>query len=136
MTPDPRRSERQIELSERAGRFLTEAYKRKKYRRAEAAEAAGVSVGYLQSALAGRFVTPKPDVLRRMADAWGFNPIEYFLAVGTLTEDDVKDWTEKNPPPLPDYLQGIASRLDAVPPDRRDKALSAILNLLDVLLSV
>lgn len=135
MSPDPRRSARQIELSKRSGEFLTQAYKRQRLTRAEAAAKAGLTPGYLQSALAGRFVMPKPDVLRRMADAWGFNPIEFFLANGSIAGEDLEEWIKDNPPPLQDHLQGIASRLDAMPPEKRDRAVAVILSLLDIAIS-
>ncbi len=121
-----------VELSKRTGQFLMRAFRRTGFTRKEAAERAGVSEGYLGSVLAGRFIAPKPEVIRRMADAWGFSLIDFYIeALGTIKREDVDAWVAKNLPMMAE-LRAISSRLDAMPQEKREKVLNLITTALDL----
>ncbi len=115
------------------GRFLMDKFHATQFSRKEAAERAGISEGTLTSMLSGRTAFIAQNVLRRMSAHWGFDVLEYYLAAGLLTHNDIADYLQKQeilPSGASQEMQTLFARLAKLPQSKRDRLVEAFLNTL------
>lgn len=120
-----------------AGRFLLDAYRATALSRAEAAERAGVGIGYLTGLLAGRAVSPNPETVKNMAEGWGFLTVDFYLAAGILSREDMKLWIatkgleDEWQMEIPSRLRSVLVRLARMPEGQREAFEMAIAGMLN-----
>lgn len=120
--------------AKRVGQFLKSIYDANRYSRKVAAELAGISEGFLTGLLAGRSAFPAQDVLREMAAKWGFTIMEYYVAAGLITQNDLADYLHKKevlPASAPHEVQVLYSRLIALPAYQRKTRTAALIAMLN-----
>jgi transcriptional regulator with XRE-family HTH domain len=117
------------QLKRAVGRYLLEKFRATGMSRTEAADRAGVSPGYLTGILAGRIVLPGPEIVRRMADHWGFPLLDFYIKTGLINHEDVEEYLsghELIAPGTPPDVQAVNSLLLGLPRYQREQMAEAI----------
>lgn len=117
------------EIAEKTGKFLLNAYRATGMSRQEAAERIGISPGYLTGLLAGRVVTPRPEIVRNMATQWGFNVLEYYEVAGLINKNDITEYVgSREIEHFPADIKSVCNRLKNLPPDKRKRIIDSFQN--------
>lgn len=125
------------ETSKRMAEYLTAICKRMGHTRRELAAMAGVSDGYLSQLLAGNAAVPKIETLRKLAKGWGFNILEFHIAVGILTKKDIDAYTgRQSVASAPPDVMFVYDKLVAMTPSDRKAVEHAIHSVLDTYMSL
>jgi transcriptional regulator with XRE-family HTH domain len=121
-------------IAKRTGEFLLKAYRATGFSRQEAADRAGISIGYLTGILANRIVAPNPDIIRNMARHWGFNVLDYYIVAGVINRADVEDYVAKNDvikAHVAPEINSIYERLVSLPKDKQAGIIQAVQKMLE-----
>ena len=134
------------ELQKKVGKFLSDQFHASGLSRKDAAERGNVSEGYLTGLLAGRVVAPGPQILRAMADGWGFNVLYFYVLIGLCSDQDIRDLAAKLKTAYPScteeeskawkLAESVCARLATLPPGQRERVTKMVSDVLNTLVAV
>src|SRR5262245_47848995 len=77
------------------GNFMYDHFKAQGWSRAEAAQRAGVTEGYLNHLFAGEVLLPSTEVFWGFVRGWGINPLEILKVCGYLNDEAIQQWATR-----------------------------------------
>ena len=92
------------------------------------AEAAGTTSPNISQIESGKTRLPSVEMRRRLADVLGLTNLDFLVAAGEVTRDEVEQ-KEPPPPPYPSEVMAIAALANALPSEDR-RAVAALLERL------